>query len=356
MKIKSLELKDYRNINHVRFDFHKHLNIFYGENGQGKTNILEAIALLSLGRSFRINQDAYLIKENQPFSMIEATLENDEKLKVVISDKGKYLTRNQKVIEKLSDFIGICNVVLFHPDDLQFFTQSPMKRRKEIDYELGKNSHTYLSNLSTVNQLLANRNAFLKKDSEDQLYLDVIDEQWIKLSVSIIESRRDFIAAISETTDLYFSKLSDLNSKITIDYQTQIDLKETDYLSALKKRVDDNYRRDKEFRLTHVGIHRDDYIFKIDGEPIINVLSQGQRRLLIIAFKFAIINWLIQKNDKVPIFCMDDLFSELDHVKRQNVLDLLDENLQVFITTTDLNFIETKKDKRIFEIKGGNVV
>lgn len=105
-----------------------------------------------------------------------------------------------------------------------------------------------------------------------------------------------------------------------------------------------------------MGIHRDDYIFKIDGEPIINVLSQGQRRLLIIAFKFAIINWLIQKNDKVPIFCMDDLFSELDHVKRQNVLDLLDENLQVFITTTDLNFIETKKDKRIFEIKGGNVV
>ena len=351
MKIKSLQLKQYRNISRIHFDFHPHLNIFVGENGVGKTNILESIVYLSSGRSFRVNQDSYLIQEKQDFAMIEAAIENNNNLKVVLSEKGKYLTHNQRVIEKLSDFIGICNVVLFNPDDLQFFATTPRKRRREIDYELGKHSHDYLRKLSVVNQLIADRNAFLKKNEKDDLYLEVIDENLIDLSVDIIKERAAFIEKITKRTQATFNHLTDMSWNLVIDYQASIDLSESDYQDALKKKMKDSLRRDKEFKLTHVGIHRDDYIFKIDQIPVVNILSQGQKRLLMIAFKIAILNWLIQENQIIPIFCMDDLFSELDYEKRKAVLALLDPSIQVFITTTDLNFIETNKDKRIFKIK-----
>ncbi|HLV50200.1 MAG TPA: DNA replication and repair protein RecF [Erysipelothrix sp.] len=353
MKINKLALKQFRNANHVQFEFDSHLNIFVGDNGQGKTNILESIVYLSSGRSFRVNQDSYLIQDGQDFSVIEAKLENDDDLRIVLSEKGKYLTHNQKVIEKLSDFIGLCNVVLFHPDDLQFFTQSPKKRRREIDYELGKNSHQYLTQLSEVNHLISDRNAFLKSDTNDDVYLEVIDSQLVELSVSIIKQRKLFVEHLSKNTNLYFKKLVDDYSEITMEYQAPIDLEQENYLEAFKKRMSDNLRRDKEFKQTHVGIHRDDYVFKIDSVPIINVLSQGQRRLLMIAFKLAIIDWLIKENDIYPIFCMDDLFSELDQEKRRLVLSLLDPKLQVFITTTDLKFIETNKDKIVFNIRKG---
>lgn len=353
MKIKKLKLNNFRNAAEVQFEFDSHLNIFVGDNGQGKTNILESIVYLSSGRSFRVNQDSFLIQNEQDFAVIEAILENDDALRIVLSDRGKYLTHNQKVIEKLSDFIGLCNVVLFHPDDLQFFTQSPKKRRREIDYELGKNSHQYLKQLSEVNHLISDRNAFLKSEALDDVYLEVIDTQLIENSVSIIKQRKLFVENLSIKTNQYFRKMVNDFSEVTLEYQAPIDLQQSDYHEAFKKRMLDSLRRDKEFKQTHVGIHRDDYIFKVDGVPIINVLSQGQRRLLMIAFKLAVIDWLIKENDIYPIFCMDDLFSELDQEKRQLVLSLLDPKLQVFITTTDLKFIETKKDKFVFNIRKG---
>lgn len=353
MKINELKLTNYRNLSSQTFKFNQHLNIFVGDNGQGKTNIIEAITYLSSGRSFRVNKDEHLINYESEFAKIESVFDNQDSLQVVISNQGKYLTYNQATISKLSDFIGICNVVLFQPDDLQFFTQSPRLRRREIDYELGKSSKKYLNQLLVVNKLISDRNAYLKSEKIDEIFLEVIDKQLIENSIEIIKQRKLFIEDLSDSINQYFKELSGIDVKINLKYHAPINLESTNYHEAYSNKLKESYQRDKEFKMTHIGIHRDDYIFQVNDIPVVNVLSQGQRRLLIIAYKLALMDWFIKRNDVVPIFCMDDLFSELDRDKRLKVLDLLDERLQVFISTTDLRFIETKKEKVIYKITQG---
>lgn len=355
MKIKQIKLNNFRNIEEFNETFHPNLNIFVGDNGQGKTNILEAISYLSSGRSFRVNQDKYLIKQNTEFAKIESVFDNDETISVVLSDQGKYLNHNSQNIKKLSDFIGLSNVVLFNPDDIQFFVQAPRKRRKEIDYELGKSSKTYLQNLLHVNQYLQNRNAYLKQHQQDPIYLDTLDQQIADLSELIIIKRLEFTKYMSSKTNKYYQQFTDSHDLITLTYECCVDLEKDNYNHALLNKMKDNRQRDLDLKMTNVGIHRDDFIFKINDDHVVDVMSQGQRRMLMIAYKLAIIDWFMELNQKKPIFCMDDLFSELDEEKRNLVLKHLHKDLQIFITTTDLDFIQTNKDKKIFEIEKGKV-
>ncbi len=353
MKITSINLRNFRNIESLDLDFHPHLNIFVGDNGQGKTNILESITYLSSGRSFRVSQDLLMIQDGKDHAKIDSNFDNKHNISVVLSNQGKYMMHNQINITKLSDFIGICNVVLFNPDDLQFYTQAPRKRRREVDYELGKSSKTYLQNLLKVNRLVQDRNAFLKSNVDDTVYLEVIDQQIVQLSEYLIHTRYEFTQFISSKIEKYYNLFSNTNNKLKFEYEASIDLKSDNYKSALLQKMKESLRRDKDFKMTHVGIHRDDFVFKIDDVPVIQRMSQGQRRMLMIAFKLSIIDWFIEHDGVMPIFCMDDLFFELDASKRKLVLDNLNESLQIFITTTDLDFIQTNKDKHIFEIQSG---
>ncbi len=355
MKIKQIKLTNYRNIESFDEHFHPHLNIFVGDNGQGKTNILEAISYLSSGRSFRVNQDKYLIKQETEFAKIESVFDNDETISVVLSDQGKYLSHNNQNIQKLSDFIGLSNVVLFNPDDIQFFTQAPRNRRKEIDYELGKTSKTYLQNLLQVNQLLQNRNAYLKHQTYDPIYLDTLDQQIADLSELLIIKRLEFTRFITDKSNIYYQKFTNSQDAISFTYESCVDLSKDNYSHALLAKMKEHRQRDLDLKMTNIGIHRDDFIFKVNDMHVVDVMSQGQRRMLMIAYKLATIDWFIEINKKVPIFCMDDLFSELDEEKRALVLKHLHQDLQIFITTTDLDFIQTHKDKHIFEIEKGKV-
>ncbi|HZJ87274.1 MAG TPA: DNA replication and repair protein RecF, partial [Erysipelothrix sp.] len=257
--------------------------------------------------------------------------------------------------KKLSDFIGLSNVVLFNPDDIQFFVQAPRKRRKEIDYELGKSSKTYLQNLLHVNQYLQNRNAYLKQHQQDPIYLDTLDQQIADLSELIIIKRLEFTKYMSSKTNKYYQQFTDSHDLITLTYECCVDLEKDNYNHALLNKMKDNRQRDLDLKMTNVGIHRDDFIFKINDDHVVDVMSQGQRRMMMIAYKLAIIDWFMELNQKKPIFCMDDLFSELDEEKRNLVLKHLHKDLQIFITTTDLDFIQTNKDKKIFEIEKGKV-
>ena len=355
MKITSINLRNFRNIENTQLEFHPHLNIFVGDNGEGKTNLIESLVYLSSGRSFRINQDLLLIKNDEEFSKIDAYLSNEDNISVVLSDKGKYMVYNDRNLNKLSDFIGLCNIVLFNPDDIQFYTQAPRKRRREIDYELGKSSKTYLQNLSKVNKLVQDRNAYLKSKTIDELYLEVLDHQISELSEYIIIKRKEFMEYISTKVNHYYSTFTEDDLNISFEYDSAIDLDKDNYKIALLDKMKESKSRDIEFKMTHVGIHRDDFIFKTNGTPITYIMSQGQRRILMITYKLAVIDWFIEFNDIKPIFCMDDLFSELDETKRQLVLDNINKDLQIFITTTDLDFIDTKKDKFIFKVEKGNI-
>lgn len=355
MKITSINLRHFRNLEQLQAKFHPHLNIFVGNNGQGKTNILESLVYLSAGRSFRVSHDKFLIKHDEDHAKIEALINQEKTISVVLSDQGKYMMVNQENITKLSDFIGQCNVVLFNPDDLQFFTQTPRKRRKDIDYELGKSSKIYLQNLLKVNQLIQNRNAFLKQNKQDEVYLEILDQQIASLSEVIILKRKDYTKFISDKAQMYYQEFTNTNVNIHLEYEACIDLKEDNYNFALVKKMKDNRRKDMELRVTNIGIHREDFIFKMDNYHVVDVMSQGQRRLLMIAYKLAVIDWFMLQENNTPIFCMDDLFSELDENMRQIILEKVNPNLQIFITTTDLSFIKTQKEKTIFEIEKGTI-
>ncbi len=355
MKIDHLELDQFRNINHASLDFTKNINVFVGNNGQGKTNVIESIVFLSSIRSFRINDDKKLIRFDHDFAKVEASLQNKDKLSIVISESGKYLKLNQKVLKKSSEIIGVCNVVLFCPDDLNFFSNPPRKRRREFDFELGKISVEYLNLLNRYQKHLNERNALLKKKNIDLDLLEIITDAMVEISVKIIKQRKGFSNKIEQKVNMYYAKLSNTNVKIQLDYQSPVPVDEN-LAENLKIKMEESKQRDLDFKLTHVGIHRDDYLFKMDGDLVLNVASQGQRRLLILSFKFAIKDIILEISKQLPILCLDDLFSELDRDRRKQVMSLLNEDMQVFITTTDLEFIETKESYDVFKVNNGNVI
>lgn len=357
MRINNLTLRKFRNIDFCELEFPKNLNIFVGDNGQGKTNLIESIVYLSSARSFRVSDDKVLIQHNEPFCEISALVrrkEDQSRIRFVLSDAGKYLTLNNQVTKRLSTLMGLCNVVLFNPDDLNFFTYAPRRRRREIDFEMGKLSQNYVEHLSRAAKLLNERNAYLKQSVYDTDYLGVLSQELASVSAVIMKQRYEFVLRLQELITQHYQFLSDRDDIITFEYKSPVPISNTLEEDLLKKMMD-SLQRDRDFRLTHVGIHRDDFILKINDVPVVEVSSQGQRRMLMLAFKFAIVDLIHEKRSMYPILCLDDLFSELDETRRVRVMELIHVDMQVFISTTDLSFINTQRDRDVFRLIEGNV-
>lgn len=355
MKIKQVSLQQYRNIDREHLVFDDYFNVFVGNNGQGKTNIIEALVYLSFGQSFRVSDDKLLIQHDQEFTKIDSISDEGVNLAVVISKSGKYITRNDVVLKRLSDLIGMMNIVVFHPDDLNFFTQAPRLRRREIDYELGKYHHHSLDLLNRYRKLLSLRNAALKPDRVDPDYIEIIDEEMISVSVSLITMRDEFIESLQAIINPLFKQLTQSNLEITIEYKTVVDPKSS-LEEALREKIKASFSRDCAFKMSHVGIHRDDYLFKMDGQLVVETASQGQRRLLVLAYKIALVHLFIKNKGVIPILCLDDLFSELDETKRKQIFEYIPKEVQVFVSTTDLKFIDPSQHGKVFTIEAGKVI
>lgn len=358
MKLETLTLRQFRNLHDVSLSFSDHINVFYGDNGQGKTNLIESIVFLSLARSFRVRNDQALIENGRSFARITSTLKTKSKnydLVAVVSDEGKYFEVNKTSIPLLSEFIGYCNVVLFSPDDLNLFTASPSVRRREFDYELGKISPDYLKQLNRAQHLLRERNSYLKEDVIDEVYLELLTKKLIEVSAKIIETRRTFIEALNPYLAYYFEKISHMPEEITMQYDSCIDLSNDDYVNALEELFSSSLARDRKFGLTHRGFHREDVLFLMHDQPVSELASQGQRRLIVLAYKLALTNLIKDRTKEYPILCLDDLFSELDEKRRYQVLQALPSTMQVFISTTDLTFLDSKKSLNVFKIENGKV-
>lgn len=355
MQVKSLRLQQFRNIDSVTFQFDERLNVFIGNNGQGKTNIIEALVYLSFGQSFRVSDDKLLIQNNQDFAKVESMSSDGLELSVVISKTGKYILRNGAVLKRLSDLIGLMNVIVFHPDDLNFFAQAPRLRRREIDYELGKYHHESLDYLNQYRKLLALRNAALKADQIDPDYISIIDEKMITLSIPLIKLRHTFVKQLEKRITPLFKQLTKSDLDITFEYKTHVDPNEA-LEDQLRESYQSSYNRDLAFKSSHVGIHRDDYIFKMNGQAVVETASQGQRRLLMLAYKFALVNLFIETKGIVPILCLDDLFSELDQEKRDTLFQYIPSQVQVFVSTTDLAFLASNLRGKVFTIENGFVI
>ena len=359
MILKKINLSNFRNYSSLELNFDKNINIFIGNNAQGKTNILEAIYVLSVTKSHRSNKDLFLIKNESLFTKINGQIEKEKRkttYEVLINKDGKRVSINNNVVKKMSDYISNINTIMFCPDDLEIIKGTPSNRRTFLNIEIGQFYNSYIKILNEYNKILKQRNEYLKNANFNKMYFDILTDKLIEKNLEIYEYRYDFIEKINTyITKIYKSITKKNDIKVVYESVVEKDTKEN-MLYNLRNKYDRVYESEIIQKMTLIGIHRDDFSIYIDNIKINNYGSQGQHRIAILCFKLAEIELYREKNIK-PIILLDDIFSELDIRKKSSIIKFINNDLQVFITTTDLNNLNKKlvKNADIFKVKKGKV-
>ena len=351
MYIKKLKLENFRNYEKQEIEFDKNVNIIYGDNAQGKTNIIESIFVCSLGKSFRTNKDKELINKDKEYSRVEMiSFKEDREVKInfEIYNKKSFSVNGIKV-KKTSDVLGKNYVVLFTPEDINILRNEPSKRRRFLNIIISQLRPMYVHLLNQYNKTIEQRNIYLKQikyERKDVKNLDIWDEQIAKLGIKIYNYRKEFIEKINEKIiDIHF-KITEDNEKINIKYITNIG---ENYLENLKK----NRKKDIEKGYTSIGIHRDDLEIFINENDVSVYGSQGQKRTTIISLKLAEANVIYDEIGQRPIILLDDFMSELDKKRIQGLFENIKDN-QVIITCTDSFKINNTKYK-LFKVTNAKI-
>ena len=357
MNITDLELTNFRNYEKFKLFDLKQINIIIGNNGIGKTSILEAIYVLCLARSFKSNLDSNLINFNKDFLKIKGNVSNDIKnikLEYLLTKSGKKTKINGRLRKKISDFISQYKVVLYAPDEVKFIKDSPSNRRSYINISLSQINKTYIKLLNDYNVLIKNKNDYYKKlyinSLIDESYLDVLDKKITELGYRIFKIRKLYIENINKYLRKTSKKLN-LGKGLFLDYISQFsNLSEDEFYDLLLK----NRKKEIQYGVTKTGVHRDDFEFLINGRNVRDYCSQGNQKMVMLSFKLAELEVLIREYFEQPILLLDDLFSELDEVNQNIILKNLDKNIQIFITTTDINNIkkDVLKNAKIIDLDG----
>ena len=327
MLINNLELSHFRNYDHFFIEFDKGINILIGGNAQGKTNIIEAIYLLSVCRSFRTHINDQMIQFDYNFAKVKGNIYSNQRnhqAELVLSKENKKAKIDGKDILKISEYVGYLNVVVFVPDDLSLVKGSPSTRRKFIDLELSKISPIYAFYLAKYNRLLKERNQYLKllskKNGKYDDYLETIDEQMVDVQLKVIEKRENFIERLSKNVKDIYKSIAD-NEEL---------------LKLYKK----EFSRDLKYLSTTHGIHKEDMKIMIDQKSAHQYASQGQQRTIVLSIKIALLELIKEEIGEYPILLLDDVLSELDDQRKTKLLDILNNRIQTFITTTSIDGIE----------------
>jgi len=364
MRIKKLSIINFRNYDKLELNLNSNINIIYGENGVGKTNLIESIYILAFTKSHRFFIDNNLIKKNKDFSHIkgEFIINNIyNKLEVNILKNKKILKKDNKEINKISDYISIINLIIFQPEDLEIIKGSPNNRRLFINIELSQLYGNYVEILNKYNKILKMRNNYLKNNLNiDKNYYEILTDHMINYILILIKIRRKFINKINKKVTNIYKNLTGIDN-FYIKYVPNIDIFSEDDIEN-KNQIKETYKKimnqEIKYKLTILGPQKDDLEFYIEDKNLKYYGSQGQQRMAILAFKLAEIEIIKEIKHQNPIILLDDVFSELDIKKRNNLLKYIKNNGQVIITTTDLNNIDEnilKKAKKI-KIKDGKIV
>ncbi|MDR0899544.1 MAG: DNA replication/repair protein RecF [Lactobacillaceae bacterium] len=366
MEIKNIQLKNYRNYSVLNLDFSPHINIFVGENAQGKTNLLESIYLLSLAVSHRTNDAKRLVKWDEKISDVKASINRTTGsllLEVLINKDGTKVAKVNNLTEKrLTNYVGNLNVVLFAPEDLDIVKGSPSVRRNFMDSEFGQMNKQYLFNLTNFRKVLKNRNAYLKEVEQIDLdYLDVLNFQLADLGAKVIKQRFEFVAQLTDIANNIHGSIAD-SETLTIKYKTLRGIDENstvqeisdNYFDLLKK----NLERDRFMKSTTTGPHHDDLIFFINDREVGIYASQGQQRTTALSLRLAEIELINRQTGQYPVLLLDDVFSELDSTRQTQLIKFIQDKVQTFITTPSLNDIEKRliDDPKIFNVRNGEII
>lgn len=359
MYIKSIELKDFRNYENLNVSFNRKVNIFLGNNAQGKTNLLEGIYLNAMAKSFKTSKDKEMIRFGEEFCKLKivSIVDDEEQVtEIVINREGKKGVKlNGVKIKKTSELLDRIYIIIFSPEDLKIVKDEPEKRRRFIDRELCQIKPGYFNDLSQYKKVLKQRNAYLKEPSIDPSILDIWDMELAKYGSRIIQKRSEFIEKINLISREIHDKISGGREELTLRYEASIsetDDTEAVFYEILQKTRDDDIRN----RTTGKGPHKDDLNISADGIDLRKFGSQGQQRTAALSLKLSEIRLIEEETGELPILLLDDVLSELDNERQSYLINSLGEN-QMFITTADLSgrVARSMPEGKIFKITAGEV-
>ncbi len=345
MFIKKLKIQNFRNYDIQEIEFNKNINILYGDNAQGKTNILEAIFFSSFGKSFRTSKEKEIIKKGKDFTNILVEYEKkdrDGKINISLADK-KNISINGVKIKKLSELLGNINIVIFTPDDINILKNGPQARRRFLDMMIGQLRTNYIFNINKYIKTMEQRNNYLKQKAPNSEMLDIWDEKLAEYGSIIYNYRKEFIDKVEEKIKKIHKEIT--NEDIHIKYVSDSFSKENILEKLKRNRSNDIFRG-----YTSVGIHRDDFKVFINNEEVNIYGSQGQNRTAILSLKMAELEVINDDIGEYPILLLDDFMSELDEKRISNFLKNI-QNIQVIITCTRNIQIENSKSYKIREGK-----
>lgn len=374
MKIKSLKLLYFRNYLSTNIEVHPSLNVLVGNNANGKTNIIESIFCLALGKSYRTKSDSECIMFGETATAMSCIVnKNDRELDIMlgINNKGKSAKIAGIKKTKLTDFVGELNVVLFSPEDLQIVKGSPALRREFMNREFYQFSRIYHKYYLMYQHLLKQRNSYLKdmrknpKDEMSLAYLETLTSQLVKVALYITKERVSFVQDISKLTYKNMLNISNGQETLKIKYKSSVldalniaeindeSFTEENLTKVMMKKSFDDIMRGS----TKIGPQHDDLEFYINDLDAKMYASQGQQRSIVLSLKLAEINYLKEKTGTYPVLLLDDVLSELDKNRQLKLLDAINENVQTFITTPSISDIKEDllKKAKVFKIEDGNI-
>ncbi|MDD5644034.1 MAG: DNA replication/repair protein RecF [bacterium] len=356
MRVKSLELRDFRNYKSLKIDFSDNVNILWGKNAQGKTNILEAIYFLATARSFRTLDRKSLISWDGDNFLLGCRIVNgsEKKIRILFSKKDRKAGLNGKKVGKLSDLIGILRVVIFTPEDIFLLKGNPFKRRRFLDICISQIDKKYVVVLQKFRQALIRRNFAIRKyGGRDNAFL--WDEQLAESAAFIMNRRNSVVSELAEKAVAYHRDITSGTERLRIEYRPSIKVKEigkAEVLDHYKK----NRKKDCEELCTTTGPHRDDIDFFINGKDVKLFGSEGQQRSAVLSLKNAEFILMKRATGETPLILADDVLPVLDRDRKRAFLPSLKGSAQIFITCTDKKDIESFDGKaKIFRVFSGNI-
>lgn len=365
MYLNDIQLIRYRNYEHLALSTNHQVNLFIGANAQGKTNLLEAIYVLALTRSHRTHKDKELIAWDAEHAEIEGRITRelgDLRLKIRISKQGKKASINGLEQRRLSQYIGSLNAVMFAPEDLEIVKGSPGVRRRFLDVELGQVYPTYLYHLSQYQKILLQRNNALKQWSPaNQVMMEIWDEQIAAYGSKIMRKRQQFITQLQAWAEEIHAGITNDTEQLKIVYKPSFDCNPLDEESVLINQfmIKLSQMRDQEVRrgTTLVGPHRDDIQFLINDKDAQVYGSQGQQRTVGLSVKLAEIELIHQEIGEYPLLLLDDVLSELDQNRQNQLITTFQSKVQTFITTTSIESLRLQQlhDAALYIVENGQV-
>lgn len=358
MYIKSIMLVNYRNYENLQIKLSENVNVFIGDNAQGKTNVLEAVYYGAFAKSHRTSRDKELINWNNDkayLSLLVGKERLDKRIDInILKDGKKAIKVNGVKVNKIGELFGIFNVVMFSPEDLKVIKEAPNLRRKLLDMELSQINKKYYFNLVQYNKILNERNMLLKNNAFNKDMLEIYDYQLAVHADYIISKRLEYIDKVNFYGKEIHKDITTEKENIEFKYSCNVNLE--DYKTNYLKKLKDNIKRDREKGITSVGPHRDDFNVFINNIDVKTFGSQGQQRTAILTMKFSSLKIIKEITGEYPVLLLDDVLSELDLNRKKYILSTIN-GIQTIITCTGIKDIKDYIDgkAKIFNVCNGKI-